>query len=158
MSRIKCIKSITLGLMFVITGVATHNVFAKDESFKRNSGSRLYPQRILTSIDMDMTLKDVKFLLGQPDRRSYFGHSKMTYGRLQIIFSEKNRVKEIQYHGTCGFVPLKKRDFNILTNPRGVRSFVIEALSRNDLLCPGHAFNRRITECIAEVMDYVYGT
>jgi hypothetical protein len=146
-----------MGLMFVIAAVEADNVFAKDEYGDRDSGSKLYPRRILTSIEIDMTLKDVKILLGQPDRRSYFGHSKMTYGKLQIIFSGENRVMEIQYHGKCGFVPLKKRGFNILSNPSGVRPFVIEALSRNDLLCPGHAFKRRIAECMAEVMDYIYG-
>lgn len=156
MFRIKCIHFIALGLMFVIATGEAENVFARDESVMRDS--ELYPQQVLIRVKIDMTPKEVKFLLGQPDSSSYFGPPKMIYGRLRIIFSGNDRVKEIQYHGRCGYVPLKKGTYNILDNPGGVKPLVIEALSRNDLLCPGHDFKRRIAECIAEVMDYVYGT
>jgi hypothetical protein len=156
MFRLKWINFLVLGVISVIAAGEAENAFARDELVIGDSG--LYPRHIIARIEIDMTPKDVKSFLGQPDTGSYVEHTKMIYGRLQIIFSGENRVKEIQYHGRCGFVPLKKRDYNILNNPDSVRSFVIEALSRNDLLCPGHAFKRRIDECIAEVMDYVYGT
>jgi hypothetical protein len=104
-----------------------------------------------------MTAKEVEDILGKPDKPKFFRYRKMRYGKLQIILSKKKRVEEIMYNGICGFVSVKNRNFNILQNPEGIRPFVVEALSRNDLLCPGHDFKRRITECIAEIMDYVSG-
>ncbi|MGD2269006.1 MAG: hypothetical protein PVI06_01290 [Desulfobacterales bacterium] len=156
MFSIKYINFFVLGVISVIAAAEAETAFARYEPVIGDSG--LYPRHIIARIEIDMTPKDVKSVLGQPDTSSYLGHAKMIYDRLQIVFSGDNRVKEIQYHGRCGFVPLKRRGYNILNNPDSVRPFVIEALSRNDLLCPGHDFKRRIDECIAEVMDYVYGT
>jgi hypothetical protein len=157
MLRIKYILFLIPGLICTVALVGTQTVWAgpacamKDNRFTRDA------RRILTGIQIDMTDKEVEYILGKPDKPKFFKYRKMRYGKLQIILSKKKRVEEIRYNGICGFVPVKNRNFNILQNPERIRPFVVEALSRNDLLCPGHDFKRRITECIADVMDYVYG-
>jgi hypothetical protein len=155
--RIKHILFLVPGLICAIALVGDQTVWAGHAYAMKDNRSILDARRILTGIEIDMTAKEVEYILGKPDNSQFFRYRKMRYGKLQIILSKKKRVEEIRYNGICGFLPVKNRNFNILQDPEGIRPFVVEALSRNDLLCPGHDFKRRITECIAEVLDYVYG-
>ena len=157
MLRIKNILFLVPVLIFAIAFVGAHTVWAGQAYAMKDIRSNPDVRRILTGIEIDMTAKEVEYLLGKPDKPKFFRFRKMRYGKLQIVLSKKKRVEEIGYNGKCGFVPVKNRNFNMLQNPEGIKPFVVEALSRNDLLCPGHDFKRRISECIAEVMEYVYG-
>jgi hypothetical protein len=157
MLRIKYILFLVPGLICAIALAGAQTVWAGHAYAMKDNRSNPDARRILTGIEIDMTAKEVEDILGKPDKPKFFRYRKMRYGKLQIILSKKKRVEEIMYNGICGFVSVKNRNFNILQNPEGIRPFVVEALSRNDLLCPGHDFKRRITECIAEIMDYVSG-
>ena len=157
MLRIKNILFLVLGLICAITLVGAQTIRQDHAYAMKDNHSNSDAKRILTGIEIDMTAKEVEYILGKPDQPKLFRFRKMRYGKLQIVLSKKKRVEEIGYDGKCGFVPVKNRNFNIIQNPEGIKPFVVDALSRNDLLCPGHDFKRRITECIAEVMDYVYG-
>ena len=157
MLRIKYILFLVPGFICAIALGDAHTVRAGQAYAMQDTRSNPDVRRILSGIEIDMTAKEVEHILGKPDKPKLFRYHKMRYGKLQIVLSKKKRVEEIRYNSICGFVPVKNRNFNILQNPEGIRPFVVEALSRNDLLCPGHDFKRRITECIAEVVDYVYG-
>jgi hypothetical protein len=157
MLRIKYNLFLVSGLICAFAFLGAQTVWAGHAYAMMDNRSNPDAKRILTGIEIDMTAKQVEYILGKPDNPQFFSYRRMQYGKLQIILSKKKRVEEIRYNGICGFVLVKNRNFNILQNPEGIRLFVVEALSRNDLLCPGHDFKRRITECIADVMDYVYG-
>jgi hypothetical protein len=145
-----------LWVVYCICIIAVSTVSADPEPADKHNSAKNDSKRILTAIEMDMTPKDVEYILGKPDKQKKFEDRQMRYGRLRIFFSEENLVREITYDGKCGFVPLKNQDANILINPGGIRPFVIEALSRNDLLCPSHAFERRINECVSEIIEYLH--
>ena len=157
MLRIKIILFLVLGLICAIILVGTQTNRADHAYAMKDNRSKPDARRILTGIEIDMAAKEVEYILGKPDKPKLFRFREMRYGKLQIVLSKMKRVEEIGFNGKCGFVPVKNRKFSIIQNPEGIKPFVVDALSRNDLLCPGHDFKRRITECIAEVMDYVYG-
>ena len=157
MLRLNYILNLVPGLICALAFVFAQTVWAGQAYAMQDNRSNPDARRILTGIEIDMTAKEVEYILGKPDKPKLFRYRRMRYGKLQIILSNKKRVEEIRYNGMCGFVLVKNRNFNILQNPEGIRPFVVDSLSRKDLLCPGHDFKRRITECIAEVMDYVYG-
>jgi len=157
MERKKFQLYLRLVILFGLSMLGAGTIWANHEYVRKHTLTKTDAKHILTSIEIDMALEDVTFILGNPDRQKNSKDRKMSYGRLRIVFSAENRVRQITYDGRCGLVTVKNRDFNILINPKNLRRFVIEALSRNDLLCPGHTFERRIGECISEIMTYVRG-
>lgn len=143
-------------VVYLICIAAVSVVSADSEPADEHNNAKNHAGRILTAIQIDMTPKDVEYILGKPDKQTKIEDRQMDYGRFRIYFTEENLVREITYGGKCGFVPVKNQDFNILNDPGAIRPFVIEALSRNDLLCPSHAFERRINECVSEIIEYLH--